>query len=83
MSLSFCVRLGQHRIAVVSGNQMGFQFILPKTQRPFIGFDVGQQPAKVGGLLGGHPPVLVEVDRFVCHDSSALCSNPHSANPMT
>ncbi len=37
------------------GNQMGFQFILPKTQRPFIRPDVGPQPPKVGGLLAAIP----------------------------
>jgi len=37
------------------GNQMRFQFILPKTPRPFIGPDVGQQPPKVGGLLAAIP----------------------------
>jgi len=44
-----------------------------------------RRPAAAEGRWpsGGHPAVLIKIDRFVRHDSSALCSDPHSANPMT
>src|SRR5258708_13183376 len=62
---------------------MGFQFILPKTQCALIGLHVCQQAAKVCGFLGGHPAVLVKVDRFVCHGPSVPCSDQPCRNPTT
>jgi len=44
---------------------VGFQFVLRTTSCALIGLHARQQPAKICGFLGGHPAVLVEVDRFV------------------
>jgi hypothetical protein len=40
-------------------DQLGFQLILPQAQRCFVGFHVGEQPAKVGRLLRRHAAMLV------------------------
>jgi hypothetical protein len=40
-------------------DQVSFQFILPKAQGSLIGLHVGQEPAQIGGLLSGHPAMLI------------------------
>jgi hypothetical protein len=46
---------------------MGFQFFLTKSQRPFVGLDLGEEPAQLGRLLGDHAAVRVKLDGFVGH----------------
>jgi len=47
--------------------KLRFQFLLSKAQFLFVGFDARQEPAQLGGLLRGHPAVLIEVDGSVRH----------------
>jgi hypothetical protein len=49
-------------------DQVGFQFLLPQAQGRFVGRDVGQQPPKLGRLLGGHAAVVIQIDCPVRHD---------------
>ena len=51
-----------------SGDQLRFQRVLRRAQRPFIGGDLCEEATKISGLLRGHSAMLVELDRFVCHD---------------
>jgi hypothetical protein len=48
-------------------DELSFQFVLPKAQGLLVGFYVCEQPAEVGGLLSGHPPMLVQIDRLFRH----------------
>src|SRR4029077_7565559 len=50
------------------GQQVGFQFGLPKAQFFFVRLDIRQEPAQLGRFLRGHAAMLVEVDRLIGHD---------------
>jgi hypothetical protein len=47
--------------------QLRFQLVAPKSKGPFIGFDLGQQPALIRGFLRSHSAMLVEIDRSIGH----------------
>jgi hypothetical protein len=54
------------------GKQMAFQQVPPFPKRPLIGPYLRKQAARLGGLLGHHPAVPVEIDWLVAHACTLL-----------
>ena len=50
-----------------SGREQILEFPLSRVQRRLLRFDLGSQPAQLGGLLGRHPAVRVEAGRVIHH----------------
>jgi hypothetical protein len=55
--------------------QVGFQFVLPNAQRLLVRLYIRQEPPQLGRLLRCHPAVLIEINRFVGHGSTARRAN--------
>jgi hypothetical protein len=56
------------------GQQMGFQFVLPKAQCRFISLNFRQEPTKLGLLLSSHAAMLIEFDGPIGHDRAQFRS---------
>src|SRR5690242_5585462 len=45
--------------------QLRFQFLLPETEYFLVSLNVSEKSAELGGLLGGHAAMLIQIDCLV------------------